>query len=52
MSDTAEEIAELRVRLAERAAELATARAELTGARFLIKQYKAQLARLRRQQFA
>jgi transposase len=51
MIDGAEEIAELRARLAEREAELATARAELTGARILIEQYKAQLAKLRRMQF-
>ena len=37
--------------LAEREAELAVARAELTGARLQIEQYKAQLAKLRRMQF-
>ena len=37
--------------LADREAELATARAELTGARILIEQYKAQLAKLRRLRF-
>ena len=51
MSDAAGEIAELRARLAEREAEPATARAELTGARLLIEHYKAQLQKLRRMQF-
>jgi transposase len=37
--------------LAEREAELAVARAELTGARLRIEQYQAQLAKLRRMQF-
>ena len=46
-----EEIAELRALLAEREAELAVAKAELTGARLRIEQYKAQLAKLRRMQF-
>jgi len=51
MIDSAEEIAQLRALLAEREAELASARAELTGAKLLIEQYKAQLAKLRRMQF-
>jgi transposase len=54
MSDAAEpakEIAELRALLTRREAELAVARAELTGARLQIEQYKAQLAKLRRMQF-
>jgi transposase len=51
MIDTAQEIAQLRALLAEREAELASARAELTGAKLLIEQYKAQLAKLRRMQF-
>src|SRR5436853_5424768 len=54
MSDAAnpaQEIAELRALLAEREAELAVVRAELTGARLRIEQYKAQLAKLRRMQF-
>ncbi len=42
-ADPVQEIAELRVLLAEREAELADARAELTGARRRIEQYKAQL---------
>jgi transposase len=46
-----QEIAELRALLVEREAELAAARAELTGARLRIEQYKAQLAKLRRMQF-
>jgi transposase len=50
-ADPVQEIAELRALLAERDAELAEARAELTGARLRIKQYKAQLAQLRRMQF-
>jgi transposase len=50
-ADPVQEIAELRVLLAEREAELAQARAELTGARLRIEQYKAQLAQLRRMQF-
>ncbi|MGA8761242.1 MAG: IS66 family transposase zinc-finger binding domain-containing protein, partial [Stellaceae bacterium] len=50
-TDPVQEIAELRVLLAEREAELAEARAELTGARLRIEQYKAQLAQLRRMQF-
>jgi transposase len=49
--DGLEEIATLRAALAEREAELATARAELTGAHLLIAQYKAQLHKLRRMQF-
>ena len=51
MSDAVAEIADLRALLAARDAELATARAELTGARLLIAQYQAQLAKLRRMQF-
>jgi transposase len=51
MSDAAEEIAALRARLVTSEAELATARAELTGAKLLIQQYRAQLAKLRRMQF-
>jgi len=51
MIDSAEEIAQLRALLAEREAELATTRAELTGAKLLIEQMKAQLAKLRRMQF-
>jgi transposase len=51
MSDVAEEIAALRARLVTSEAELATARAELTGAKLLIEQYRAQLAKLRRMQF-
>lgn len=50
-ADPAQEIAELRTLLAEREAELAVARAELTGARLRVEQYKAQLAKLRRVQF-
>ena len=50
-ADPVQEIAELRLLLAEREAELAEARAELTGARLRIEQYKAQLAQLRRMQF-
>ena len=50
-ADPVQEIAELRVLLADREAELAIARAELTGARLRIEQYKAQLAQLRRMQF-
>lgn len=50
-ADPAQEIAELRAVLAEREAELAVVRAELTGARLRIEQYKAQLAKLRRMQF-
>jgi transposase len=46
-----QELAELRALLAEREAELAVARAELTGAKLRIEQYKAQLATLRRMQF-
>jgi transposase len=49
--NTLEEIAALRAVLAEREAELAVARAELTGAHLLIEQYKAQLHKLRRMQF-
>ena len=49
--DALEEIAVLRTALAEREAELATARAELTGAHLLIEHYKAQLHKLRRMQF-
>src|SRR5260370_20843745 len=51
MADPVQENAELRALLAEREAELAVARAELTGARLRIEQYKAQLAKLRRMQF-
>ena len=51
MSDAVAEIADLRALLAARDAELVTARAELTGARLLIAQYQAQLAKLRRMQF-
>jgi transposase len=50
-TDAVQEIAELRALLAEREAELAVARAELTGARLRIEQYQAQLAKLRRMQF-
>ena len=50
-ADPVQEIAELRALLAEREAELAVARADLTGARLRIEQYKAQLAQLRRMQF-
>jgi transposase len=50
-ADPVQEIAELRLLLAEREAELAEARAELTGTRLRIEQYKAQLAQLRRMQF-
>ncbi len=50
-ADPVREIAELRAVLVEREAELAMARAELTGARLRIEQYKAQLAQLRRMQF-
>ena len=50
-ADPVQQIAELRTLLAAREAELAVARAELTGARLRIEQYKAQLARLRRMQF-
>lgn len=46
-----QEIAELRALLVEREAELAVVRAELTGAKLQIEQYKAQLAKLRRMQF-
>jgi transposase len=49
--DPVQEIAELRVLLTEREAELAMARAELTGAKLRIEQYQAQLAKLRRMQF-
>ena len=49
--DAAAEIVSLRAQLAEKEAELATARAELTGAHLLIEQYKAQLHKLRRMQF-
>jgi len=49
--DPAQEIADLRTLLADREAELAVVRAELTGARLRIEQYKAQLAKLRRMQF-
>lgn len=52
MMDGLEEIATLRAALAEREAELATARAELTGAHLLIAQYKAELHKLRRMQCA
>ncbi len=51
MIDAAQEITALRAQLAEREAELAVARAELTGAKLLIEQMKAQLAKLRRMQF-
>ncbi len=47
----AAEIARLTAALAEREDELAATRAELTGARLLIEQMKAQLAVLRRMQF-
>lgn len=47
----AAEIARLTAALAEREDELAATRAELTGARLLIEQMKAQLAILRRMQF-
>jgi transposase len=50
-ADPVQEIAELRALLAAREAELAVVRAELTGARLRIEQYKAQLAQLRRMQF-
>src|SRR5271168_177359 len=50
-ADPVQEIAELRALLAEREAELAVARAELTAAALRIEQYKAQLAKLRRMQF-
>jgi transposase len=50
-TDPRQEIAELRALLTEREAELAVARAELTGARLRIEQYQAQLAKLRRMQF-
>src|SRR5271166_2315514 len=50
-ADPVQEIAELRALLAEREAELAQARAALTGAHRRIEQYKAQLAQLRRMQF-
>ena len=43
-ADPGQEIAELRALLAAREAELAVARAELTGARLRIERYKAQLA--------
>lgn len=46
--DPVQELAELCALLVEREAELAVARAELTGARLRIEQYKAQLAALRR----
>src|SRR5215469_1996633 len=49
--DPVQEIAALRALLAEREAELAATRAELTGARLRIEQYKAQLAQLQRMQF-
>lgn len=49
--DVLEEIAALRGQLAEREADLAMARAELTGAHLLIEHYKAQLNKLRRMQF-
>ena len=49
--DAAAEIVALRAKLAEREAELATARAELSGAHLLIEQYKAQLHKLRRMKF-
>jgi transposase len=50
-ADPVQEIAELRLLLAEREAKLTEARAELTGARLRIEQYKVQLAQLRRMQF-
>ena len=50
-TDPVQEIAALRTLLAEREAELAAARAELTGVQLRIEQYKAQLAQLRRMQF-
>jgi DNA repair exonuclease SbcCD ATPase subunit len=49
--DPVQQLAELRALLVEREADLAVARAELTGARLRIEQYKAQLAKLRRMQF-
>ncbi len=49
--DAVAEIAGLRAQLAEREAELAMTRAELTGAQRLIEQYKAQLHKLRRMKF-
>jgi transposase len=51
MQDSAQEIARLRAALAEREAELASARAELTGAKLLIERYRLELASLRRQRF-
>jgi len=51
MNDSAREIAELCALLAEREAELASARAELTGAKLRIEQIEAQLAKLRRMRF-
>jgi transposase len=50
-ADPVPEITELRALLAQREAELAEARAELTGAQLRIEQYKTQLALLRRMQF-
>ena len=50
-ADPIQEIAELRALLADREAELAIARAELTGTRLRIEQYRAQLAQLRRMRF-
>jgi hypothetical protein len=49
--DGLEDITVLRAALAEREAELAAARAELTGAHLLIAQYKAELHKLRRMRF-
>jgi len=49
--DGLEDITALRAALAEREAELAAARAELTGAHLLIAQYKAELHKLRRMRF-
>lgn len=51
MQDSAQEIARLRAALVEREAELASARAELTGAKLLIERYRLELAALRRQRF-
>jgi transposase len=58
MNEVAADTAALQARLAEREAELAAtkaalavATAELTGARLLIEQYRAQLAKLRRMTF-
>jgi transposase len=50
-NDAAQDIIALRVRLAATEADLVSVRAELTGAKLLNEQYKAQLAKLRRMQF-